>query len=433
MEPLAEAEAQEYLRHAAQAQSALSGETLTEPVLQELAAAARGCTHGEVAVALQGAASEAFAPSQVDGAAEGDACARELADAMAAIISSPQALDFPETDFVADVKKKLQSSKGQGKSKRHLPQIPTVRWEDVGGSGLSIVRQELSDSIELPLRHPNEFKNCVRKGLLLYGPPGTGKTLIAKCIATEIGAAFLSVKGPELLDMFVGESEKNVRQTFKVAKENAPCVLFFDELDSLAPARGRGSDGGGVLDRVVSQFLTELDAIDDELVFVLGATNRPDLIDPCLLRSGRFDRYIYLGVDASEASRLSVLRAQLRKCHLDETVDLQEIVRHVPDTFTNADLSGVVMLAQQKSLARKIKEVEDISDMLGQGGSDFPEDGFTDEQLQPQIAQEDLLAAIAATTPSVSLAELRHYEELRKQYTKGTSDNMNSGIWSGQH
>eukprot|EP00968_Pinguiococcus_pyrenoidosus_P021580 scaffold2845_cov129-Pinguiococcus_pyrenoidosus.AAC.1 len=130
MEPLAEAEAQEYLRHAAQAQSALSGETLTEPVLQELAAAARGCSHGEVAVALQGAASEAFVPSQVDGAAEGDACARELADAMATIIGSPQALDFPETDFVADVKKKLQSSKGQGKSKRHLPQIPTVRWED---------------------------------------------------------------------------------------------------------------------------------------------------------------------------------------------------------------------------------------------------------------------------------------------------------------
>ena len=152
-----------------------------------------------------------------------------------------------------------------------------------------------------------------------YGPPGTGKTLLAKAVATECDLNFMSVKGPELLNMYVGESEKNVRDIFQAARDARPCVLFFDELDSLAPARGRGSDGGGVMDRVVSQFLSELDGISGEsklhstsdaasrALFVIGATNRPDLLDNALLRPGRFDRLVYLGISSNPKEQLKIV------------------------------------------------------------------------------------------------------------------------------
>ena len=154
-----------------------------------------------------------------------------------------------------------------------------------------------------------------------YGPPGTGKTLLAKAVATECDLNFMSVKGPELLNMYVGESEKNVRDIFQAARDARPCVLFFDELDSLAPARGRGSDGGGVMDRVVSQFLSELDGISGEsklhstsdaasrALFVIGATNRPDLLDNALLRPGRFDRLVYLGISSNPKEQLKIVRS----------------------------------------------------------------------------------------------------------------------------
>ena len=153
-----------------------------------------------------------------------------------------------------------------------------------------------------------------------YGPPGTGKTLLAKAVATECDLNFMSVKGPELLNMYVGESEKNVRDIFQAARDARPCVLFFDELDSLAPARGRGSDGGGVMDRVVSQFLSELDGISEDskshstsdaasrALFVIGATNRPDLLDNTLLRPGRFDRLVYLGISSNPKEQLKIVR-----------------------------------------------------------------------------------------------------------------------------
>jgi peroxin-6 len=148
--------------------------------------------------------------------------------------------------------------------------------------------------------------------MLLYGPPGTGKTLLAKAIATECGLNFISVKGPELLNMYVGESERNVRAVFERARAARPCVLFFDEMDSLAPARGHGSDGGGVMDRVVSQLLTELDGMGKSAdVFIVGATNRPDLLDPALLRPGRLDRCVYLGVSENHDQQLRIL--QVRK------------------------------------------------------------------------------------------------------------------------
>ncbi|KAJ0389516.1 hypothetical protein P43SY_011586 [Pythium insidiosum] len=189
------------------------------------------------------------------------------------------------------------------------------------------------DVVQLPLKHPELFSSGVRQrsGILLYGPPGTGKTLLAKAIATECNMNFLSVKGPELLNMYIGESEKNVRQVFAKARSCRPCILFFDELDSLAPMRGRGSDSGGVMDRVVSQLLTEIDGLSGsssggDHVFVIGATNRPDLIESGLLRPGRFDRLLYLGICTEKPAQLKVVQALTRKFALADDVNLGDVV-----------------------------------------------------------------------------------------------------------
>lgn len=171
------------------------------------------------------------------------------------------------------------------------PKIPTVSWDDVGG--LAHVKHDILDTIQLPLEHPELFADGLKKrsGILLYGPPGTGKTLIAKAVATSCALNFFSVKGPELLNMYIGESEANVRRVFQRARDARPCVIFFDELDSVAPKRGNHGDSGGVMDRIVSQLLAELDGMSGTDggadVFVIGATNRPDLLDSALLRPGR--------------------------------------------------------------------------------------------------------------------------------------------------
>ena len=185
------------------------------------------------------------------------------------------------------------------------PSIPDIAWDDVGG--LEDVKRSLLDTIELPLKCPHLFATGVkrRSGVLLYGPPGTGKTLLAKAVASQCGLNFLSVKGPELINSYVGESEKNVRELFTKARAASPCVVFFDEIDALAPARGKAGDAGGVMDRITSQLLAEIDGAaagaesSDEAegpVFIMGATNRPDLVDSALLRPGRFDALLYVYV-----------------------------------------------------------------------------------------------------------------------------------------
>lgn len=210
------------------------------------------------------------------------------------------------------------------------PKIPNVLWEDVGGLGH--VRQEIFDTIQLPLDHPELFSSGVKKrsgrfcsytGVLLYGPPGTGKTLIAKAVATTFSMNFLSVKGPELLNMYIGESEQNVRELFSRARDASPCVLFFDELDSLAPKRGDKGDSNGVMDRIVSQLLAELDGsgADGVNVFVIGATNRPELLDSALLRPGRFDKLVYLGVPQDHETQLKIIQALTRKYESVQRLD----------------------------------------------------------------------------------------------------------------
>ncbi len=223
-----------------------------------------------------------------------------------------------------------------------MVETPNVKWEDIGGLGS--VKQELVESVEWPLTYAKLFQHMDAeppKGILLYGPPGTGKTLLAKAVATESQANFISIKGPEFLSKWVGESEKAVRETFRRARQAAPSVVFLDEIDSIAPARGGGTSDSHVTERVISQILTELDGLESlNSVIVIAATNRPDIIDPALLRPGRFDRLIEIGLP-DEKARLEILKIHAAKKPLAEDVNLEDIAKKT-DKYSGADLSAIV-------------------------------------------------------------------------------------------
>lgn len=243
------------------------------------------------------------------------------------------------------------------------PKIPNVSWEDVGG--LENVKDAVMETIQLPLERPELFAKGMKKrsGILFYGPPGTGKTLLAKAIATEFSLNFFSIKGPELLNMYIGESEANVRRVFQRARDARPCVVFFDELDSVAPKRGNQGDSGGVMDRIVSQLLAELDGMSDGEeggggVFVIGATNRPDLLDQALLRPGRFDKMLYLGVSDSHEKQLTILEALTRKFTMHPELSLRRVAGSLPFTYTGADLYALCSDAMLKAITRQASAVE---------------------------------------------------------------------------
>jgi transitional endoplasmic reticulum ATPase len=247
-----------------------------------------------------------------------------------------------------------------------LVESPNVHWDEIGG--LANVKQELMEAVEWPLAYPKLFSHMAAtppKGIMLYGPPGTGKTLMAKAVATESQANFISVKGPEFLSKWVGESEKAVRETFRKARQAAPTVLFFDEMDSIAPARGGGTSDSHVTERVISQILSEMDGLESlHNVVVIAATNRPDIIDPALLRPGRFDRMVEIGMPDQEA-RLEILKIHTKKRPLAEDVDLAAISKRT-DGYSGADLANVcneaVMLAiREYVLAGKPQEDEEIA------------------------------------------------------------------------
>ncbi|MEW5303052.1 MAG: hypothetical protein WDW36_005782 [Sanguina aurantia] len=243
------------------------------------------------------------------------------------------------------------------------PSIPNVRWDDVGG--LEGVKKMILDTVELPLKHRDLFSSSLRRrsGILLYGPPGSGKTLLAKAVATQCAANFMSVKGPELINMYVGESERQVREVFARARRASPCVLFFDELDSLAPARGAAGDSGGVMDRVVSQLLAEIDGVQVAggaaiELFIIGATNRPDLLDAALLRPGRLDVLVYVGIAEEPSAKLKVLQALTRKFDLARDVDLTAVSEACPVTLTGADLYALCADAWMGALKDAIDKLE---------------------------------------------------------------------------
>lgn len=223
-----------------------------------------------------------------------------------------------------------------------MVETPNVKWDDIGG--LEDVKQQLVESVEWPLTYAKLFQHMEAeppRGVLLYGPPGTGKTLLAKAVATESQANFISVKGPEFLSKWVGESEKAVRETFRRARQAAPSVVFLDEIDSIAPARGGSTSDSHVTERVISQILTELDGLESlNNVIVIAATNRPDIIDPALLRPGRFDRLIEIGMP-DEKARLQILKIHAGKKPMAEDVNLEDIAKKT-DKYSGADLSAIV-------------------------------------------------------------------------------------------
>lgn len=239
--------------------------------------------------------------------------------------------------------------------------VPNVRWSDIGGLGE--VKKLLREYIELPLKHPDIYEKYglkPPKGVLLYGPPGCGKTLIAKAVATESGANFIAVRGPEIFSKWVGESEKAIREIFKKARLHAPAIVFFDEIDAIAPMRGYEYDSG-VTSKVVSQLITEMEGIKElNGVVVLATTNRPDILDPALLRPGRFDSLVYVPPPDYEA-RVDILRILTRKVPLAEDVDLREIAKKT-EMYSGADLEHLVreavMNALRESLYTNIKKVE---------------------------------------------------------------------------
>jgi transitional endoplasmic reticulum ATPase len=235
-----------------------------------------------------------------------------------------------------------------------LIQKPNVKWEDIGG--LKEVKEELTEAIEWPLKHADLFSQAdvkPPKGLLLYGPPGTGKTMIAKAVATTSEANFISIKGPELLSKWVGESEKAVREIFRKARQAAPCVVFFDELDAVAPRRGRSEGDAHTTERVISQTLTEMDGLEDLTgVVIIGATNRPDIIDEALLRPGRFDRILEVPVPDKEA-RKEILKIHTNKKPLDSTVNLDRLVE-LTDGYTGADIAAIVNAAAMSAIKEHI-------------------------------------------------------------------------------
>ncbi|HXG05839.1 MAG TPA: CDC48 family AAA ATPase [Nitrososphaera sp.] len=233
-------------------------------------------------------------------------------------------------------------------------QKPNVRWEDIGG--LEQVKEELIEAIEWPLKHADLFTEAdVRppKGILLYGPPGTGKTMIAKAVATTSEANFISIKGPELLSKWVGESEKGVREVFRKARQAAPCVVFFDELDAIAPRRSSEGDSH-VTERVISQMLTEMDGLEDlKGVVVIGATNRPDIIDEALLRPGRFDKILEVPVPDMEG-RKQIFQVHTRKKPLDSDVNLDKLVE-LTDGMTGADIAAIVNAAAMAAIKEHVR------------------------------------------------------------------------------
>jgi transitional endoplasmic reticulum ATPase len=274
-----------------------------------------------------------------------------------------------------------------------LVELPKVSWDDVGG--LDEVKSQVKESVEWPLSDSAGFDRLgvnPPAGVLLYGPPGTGKTLMAKAVANETDANFISVRGPQLLSKWVGESEKAIRQTFRKARQVSPTVVFFDELDSLAPGRGQDA-GNNVSERVVNQLLTELDGLEQmEGVMVIAATNRPDIIDPALIRSGRFDRLVMVG-QPSESGREEILRIHTQETPLSPDVSLREVAERT-EGYVGSDLATVAREAA-------IEALRDDPDAENVGMPHF------------RSALEDVRATVTDDL-------LDYYEQVEEELTGGT-------------
>ncbi|WP_435184566.1 CDC48 family AAA ATPase [Halobellus sp. EA9] len=334
--------------------------------------------------------------------------------AMTALRRIRPELDLESDEIDADVLDSIEVTKDDFKEaikgiepsalREVFVEVPDVTWEDVGG--LEGTKERLRETIQWPLDYPEVFEAMdmqSAKGVLMYGPPGTGKTLLAKAVANESESNFISVKGPELLDKYVGESEKGVREIFKKARENAPTVVFFDEIDSIATERGSNTGDSGVSERVVSQLLTELDGLETlEDVVVVATTNRPDLIDSALLRPGRLDRHVHVPVPDEEARR-AIFRVHTEHKPLADDVDLDSLARRT-EGYVGADIEAVCREASMAASREFINSVsrEEVADSIG----------------NVRVTMDHFERALDEVGPSVTAETRERYEEIEDRFEK---------------
>jgi ATPases of the AAA+ class len=293
-------------------------------------------------------------------------------------------------------------------------EVPDVTWDDVGG--LDETEERLRETIQWPLEYPEVFEEldmAAAKGVMLYGPPGTGKTLLAKAVANEAESNFISIKGPELLNKFVGESEKGIREVFSKARENAPTVVFFDEIDAIATERGSNSEGSGVGERVVSQLLTELDGLESlEDVVVIATSNRPDLIDSALLRPGRLDRHVHVPVP-NEDAREKIFAVHTAEKPLADDVDLNTLARKT-EGYVGADIEAVCREASMAASREFIGSVprEEVGESVG----------------NVRVTMNHFEEALEEVQASVTDETKRQYEEIERKFNQSDVDDSSGAV-----
>jgi len=287
-----------------------------------------------------------------------------------------------------------------------LVETPNVRWDDVGG--IDSAKQELKEAVEWPLKYQSSFERMgikPPKGLLLYGPPGTGKTMLAKAVAKESESNFIQIKGPELLSMWVGKSEEGIRKIFEKARQVSPCVVFFDEIDSLAGRRGMDHSGNNVTERVLNQMLAEMDGIESlKNVIVIGATNRPDMLDPALLRPGRFDRIVHVSVP-DEEGRLQILKIHTKNMPIEDKENIIKDLAKQTDGYTGADIEGLCREAAMLAL-REDKDAKNVS-------------------------KKHFEKAMDKVGPSVSKNDADRYKNIEKKYLRSARSALPETSYAG--
>ncbi|MDR9380191.1 MAG: CDC48 family AAA ATPase [Natronomonas sp.] len=324
-------------------------------------------------------------------------------------------LDLEQEEIDAEILESMSVTEGDFKDalkgispsamREVFVEVPDVTWNSVGG--LEDTKDRLRETIQWPLDYPEVFEAMdmqAAKGVLLYGPPGTGKTLMAKAVANEANSNFISIKGPELLNKYVGESEKGVREVFEKARSNAPTVVFFDEIDSIAGERGQRMGDSGVGERVVSQLLTELDGLESlEDVVVIATTNRPDLIDSALLRPGRLDRHVHVPVPDEDARR-AIFAVHTRNKPLADDVDTDELAAET-DGYVGADIEAVCREASMAATREFIHSVsrEEAAQSVG----------------NVRITREHFEEALDEVGPSVDDETRERYEQIEEEFTPG--------------
>ena len=358
-------------------------------------------------------------------------CIREKMDL---IDLEAETIDAAILDAMAVTQDHFKSALGQvnpSSLRETVVEVPNVTWEDIGG--LDEVKKDLQEMILYPIDHPDKFEKFGMrpgKGVLFYGPPGCGKTLMAKAIANECSANFISIKGPELLTMWFGESEANVRDVFDKARQAAPCVLFFDELDSIGSARGGGGggDGGGAGDRVMNQLLTEMDGVGAKKnLFIIGATNRPEILDEALLRPGRLDQLIYIPLP-DKLSRISILNSLARKSPIARNVYM-DFIADLTDGFSGADLAELFQRAAKAAVREAIEADAQRKAVAVEGAENMAVDDPV-----PDINRRHFEEALNNARKSVTNLDLSKYDQFRKKFdpvyaARGTGSGIQAFKW----